>query len=313
MLHLMRGTRAGAPAFVTRMTHLERREWVAPHRPDGGGPPCAVCGPEETMEDMDFTGVDVIRVFEHDPDLLAGLEPGVAAHLRTRAGARRLWAERGRWEPRVPEAERRGHLGMLVIDGLLVRTLSLAGRPCSEVIGPGDLVRPWDGEDVFATVAQTSRWRALCPATFAVLDARFAALINRWPTITAQLLARSVRRCRALAVQAAIANVRHAETRVLLALWSLADRWGRVTTDGVVVPVPLTHQLVAHITSLQRPTASAAIGHLRRDGRLSRRDDGCWVLHGDPPARARASAVVPGCQPAHSARRSVARAGRRCA
>jgi CRP-like cAMP-binding protein len=233
---------------------------------------------------MTGADLDLIRIFEYDPELLHGLEPEVAEHLRRRLAARRTWAEPGAWEPAYDPRQVAGHLGLLVIDGLLVRTVTLAGRDCSEVVGPGDLIRPWDREDLADSVPCHSTWRVLQPVTFAVLDAEFAVRIARWPAITAQLLARGTRRCRTLVYQATIAHVRHAETRVLLALWHLADRWGKVTAEGVRVPVPLTHQLLAQITCLQRPTVSAAVSHLTAAGEISRGPEGAWVLHGEPPA-----------------------------
>jgi CRP/FNR family cyclic AMP-dependent transcriptional regulator len=238
---------------------------------------------------MDFPAFDVIRVFDHDPDLLDGLAPEVTAHLRTRLVARRAWAEPGAWEPDFAPQDTVGHLGLLVIDGLLVRTVTLAGRECSEVVGPGDLVRPWDGDELFSSVDSASEWRVLAPTTFAVLDPAFAARVSRFPTITAQLLGRSTRRCRTLVHQATIAHVRHSDTRVLLALWHLADRWGTVTAQGVRVPVPLTHQLLAQITCLQRPTVSAAVGRLAQSGAVERSADGGWLLHGEPPRPAAAA------------------------
>ena len=232
---------------------------------------------------VEFSAGDVVRIFEHDSALLEGLDPATAEHLRTRLAVRRAWAEPGPWAPVFREADLAGHLGLLVIEGLLVRTLHLAGRECSEIVGPGDLLRPWEADDGGGSVDHASEWRVLSPACFAVLDARFALTVSRWPTITAHLLSRGTRRCRSAVYQAAIAHVRHAETRVVLALWHLADRWGRVTPAGTVVPVPLTHQLLAHITCLQRPTVSGAIGQLCEAGELSRLSDGGWVLHGDPP------------------------------
>jgi CRP-like cAMP-binding protein len=109
--------------------------------------------------------------------------------------------------------------------------------------------------------------------------------VARWPTITAQVVGRATRRCRTLVHQASIAYVRHADTRVLLALWQLADRWGKVTPAGVRVPVPLTHQLLGEITCLQRPTVSSAVSRLTESGAISRAPEGDWLLHGDPPAQ----------------------------
>lgn len=226
---------------------------------------------------------DLIAVFDRDPDLLEGMDEATARHLRTRMAARRLWAERGPWHPAIGIEEQTGHLGLLVIDGLLVRTLRLAGRECSEVVGPGDLIRPWDGDDFGGSVECASDWRVLEPAMMASLDRRFAASVARWPTISCALLARSTRRSRALVYQATIAHVRRAETRLLLALWHLADRWGRVTPRGVVVPVPLTHQLLAQLTCLRRPTVSAGLAQLAQAGELSPLLGGGWLLHGPPP------------------------------
>lgn len=237
---------------------------------------------------MEFPNIDLVRVFEFDPELLDGLDAPMAVHLRTRMVARRIWLEIGPWQPSFDGEDVRGHLGLLVLDGLLVRTLRLAGRECSEIIGPGDVIRPWSDEDEHGLVECRSEWHVLHPTMLASLDARFATRIARWPTITAALMARSTRRSRALVHQATIAHVRHAETRVLLELWHLADRWGRVTAHGVAVPVPLTHQLLAQLTCLQRPTVSGALSRLVEQGELSRLPEGGWLLHGQPPSMASA-------------------------
>jgi CRP/FNR family transcriptional regulator, cyclic AMP receptor protein len=76
----------------------------------------------------EFQGFDLIRVFDYDPDLLEGLDDATAERLRRRVVARRMWAEPGNWRPQFAPGETRGHLGLLVIDGLLVRTVRLAGR-----------------------------------------------------------------------------------------------------------------------------------------------------------------------------------------
>jgi CRP-like cAMP-binding protein len=232
---------------------------------------------------MDFAKADLIRVFAFDPELLHGVDDRAAAHLRTRTVAPRIWVHPGPWRTAPAGDDARDHLGMLVIEGLLVRTFNLAGREGAEVIGPGDLIRPWMSDE-FASVESHSEWRALQPAILASLDARFAAEISRWPAVTAALLARSTRRSRSLAYQSTIAHVRHAETRVLLALWHLADRWGRVTSHGVEVPVPLTHQLLAQLTCLQRPTVSLAVSHLTEAGEVARLADGGWLLKGGLPS-----------------------------
>lgn len=247
---------------------------VAPHltRERAGQSPC-----------MHFAHSDLVRVFERDPDLLEGVDAPAAATLRAQIVTRRLHVDTGSWRPAWADGEVDGHLGLLLIDGMLVRTLRLVGRECSELVGPGDLIRPWDGEAPDESVPAASRWRALQPTTLASLDACFALRIARWPTIASALLARSTQRCRSLVHQATIAHVRNADMRVLLVLWHLADRWGRVTANGILVPVPLTHQLLGQLTCLQRPTVSSALGQLSQQGQLTRLSERGWLLHGEPP------------------------------
>ena len=43
---------------------------------------------------------DLIRVFDRDPDLLAGVEEPATTHPRTRMTARHVWVERGRRDAR---------------------------------------------------------------------------------------------------------------------------------------------------------------------------------------------------------------------
>jgi CRP-like cAMP-binding protein len=84
--------------------------------------------------------------------------------------------------------------------------------------------------------------------------------------------------------------VRGADRRVLLLLWLLADRWGRVTPRGVTLPLRLTHSTIAHLVCMGRPTVSATLGRLTREGEVRRRPDGTWLLTGSPPDVADAAA-----------------------
>jgi DNA-binding GntR family transcriptional regulator len=68
-------------------------------------------------------------------------------------------------------------------------------------------------------------------------------------------------------------------------LWYLADRWGRVTPDGVIVPLRLTHETLARLVGAQRPSVTTAIRQLEEEGHLRRTPDRLWLLCGDPPER----------------------------
>ena len=168
-----------------------------------------------------------------------------------------------------------------MLDGFILRSVTLAGRTYPELVGPGDLLRPWETPQDARTLPSHCSWRVLAPTVIAVLGRRFAGVVGRYPTVVANLIGRTTSRSRGLALTLALVQVRHAETRLLLLLWNLADRWGRMTPEGAVVPIPLTHQILAHLVCLQRPTASAALQRLRRSGRVDRAEDGGWLLRGD--------------------------------
>ncbi len=73
----------------------------------------------------------------------------------------------------------------------------------------------------------------------------------------------------------------------MLILWHLAERWGRVHPDGIVVPLPLFHQRLADLVGAHRPAVTTALGGLTDAGSLTRRENGNWVLHGEPPRELR--------------------------
>jgi CRP-like cAMP-binding protein len=172
--------------------------------------------------------------------------------------------------------------GLLMLDGLLVRRVSLGGRDGAELLSCGDLLRPWQQEDASASVLRRSGWRVLERANVAVLDVDFAQRIRACPEIASQLMGRLLRRARYLAVIMAILHQPRVETRALMLLWHLADRCGRVGPDGVLVPMRLTHTILADILAARRPTVSAALASLERSGLIEHTREG-WMLYGSPP------------------------------
>jgi CRP-like cAMP-binding protein len=124
------------------------------------------------------------------------------------------------------------------------------------------------------------------PTRLAVLDHKLVLRMNPWPQLGLELFARGTRRAHSLAVALAIAHHPRVEDRLLLTLWHLGERWGRVRPDGIVVPLPLSHQRLAELVGAHRPSTTTAIGELTRAGLISR-DDGRWVLHGTPPEQLR--------------------------
>lgn len=216
-----------------------------------------------------------------DPELAAGLSRAQLDALRPSTVARVIAAERqDAWRP--PTAPLRdGALGLLVLEGLLARDVRLAGVGCTELLGPGDLLRPWTQEEHSVPVAVA--WTVLEPARVAILDERFAHAVQQVPVITARLLDRTIRRSQSQSIHLAITCLTGVDVRLHVLFWHLADRWGKVTPDGVVVDLPLTHQALGRIIGSRRPAVTTALGQLAERGVLLRTDGSRWLLRGEPP------------------------------
>lgn len=190
---------------------------------------------------------------------------------------------RGRWQPLEVVDGFDAGIGFLVLDGLLVRRVGLARRFGAELLGEGDLLRPWQREDVGTSLPRRGAWRALEPCRLAVLDSTFALRAGRYPEVMSALFARVLRRSRILAVNIAIVHHPRVDVRLHMLFWELADRWGTVHRDGVRVPLRLTHAVLADLIAAQRQTVSKALGELAAHRLVTWTGD-AWLLGGSPPA-----------------------------
>jgi CRP/FNR family cyclic AMP-dependent transcriptional regulator len=227
-----------------------------------------------------------IRLLEAQPDLGEGLSKEDEAQARRHVVALLESVEPGPWNPAPGYPLDPAFLGLLVVDGIIARDVELGGRRCSELLGPGDLLRPWDYDDgEHASVPSESAWSVLEPTRLAVLDGRFARVACRYPELMARLIGRTVRRSRWLAIMLTISSMPRVDTRVQALMWHLADRWGHVTLEGVVVPARLTHDMIGRLVGAHRPSVTTALSELTRENRIARLPHG-WLLRGDPPAAA---------------------------
>jgi CRP/FNR family cyclic AMP-dependent transcriptional regulator len=191
----------------------------------------------------------------------------------------------GRWHASQTSLPREG-VGLLVLCGLLIRRVGVDGRFGAELLGAGDLLRPWQGEEKLATLQVTTGWRVIEPARMAVLDEQFAQRAARYPPLSGQFVARALERSRNLAVNMAIVHHARVDVRLRMLLWHLAARWGRVRSDGVSLPLRLTHSVLADLVAARRPTVTSALAELVRQDLVRQADDG-WLLCGRPPGELR--------------------------
>lgn len=235
---------------------------------------------------------DLISIIDADADLADLLDASERDRARRQALTRERRLSPGEWKVHLAIEPDVHHRGFLIIEGLLSREVEVLGRRCVELIGPGDVLRPWswdeDGSHVHAEVG----WVVLEPSRLAVLDHGLVRRMDPWPQLGLELFARGTRRAHSLAVALAIAHHPHVDDRLLLTLWHLAERWGRVRSDGIAVDLPLSHQRLADLVGAHRPSVTSAMGKLARSRSVSRQDDGSWILHGSPPDELRHHRLV---------------------
>jgi CRP/FNR family transcriptional regulator, cyclic AMP receptor protein len=198
--------------------------------------------------------------------------------------ARSVEIPRGAWNPREILQGGSNPIGLLVLDGLLVREATVGEHPSAELLGPGDLLRAGDDNEGEELLPRTIEWAAATSARVAIVDQALAVRMAQWPEIFAALMDRAARRAERLVVTQAIAHLTRVDDRLLALLWLLAERWGRVVPGGVLVSLRLPHRTLAGMVGARRPSVTTALGQLMARGAIERRSDGAWILRGTPPS-----------------------------
>jgi CRP/FNR family cyclic AMP-dependent transcriptional regulator len=228
--------------------------------------------------------VSTCRVLSEDPELAEAIPLPLRAQAIEDCVVSVRSVARGRWRP---DAGGQGWvgphgIGLLVLEGLLIRRVGVDDRFGAELLGEGDLLRPWQGEHSSGTLPRTTGWRVLEATRLAVLNDTAARLMATYPQLTGALVARALERSRNLALNMAIIHQARVNVRLLMLLWHLADRWGRVRSEGVVLPLHLTHSVLADLVAARRPTVTSALSELARLELAVPQTRG-WLLRGDPP------------------------------
>jgi hypothetical protein len=217
-----------------------------------------------------------------DPDLGQFLDSEArdAARRQLLVPVRRLAP--GPWDTTSLTVADPGHVGLLMLDGVLAREVLAADIVSTELLGSGEILRPWEISPDPALLRVDVRWNVLSEARLAVLDRRMAQHLSDFPEITSQIVERLSRRSQRLAVTQAISQLNRVDQRLLTLFWHLAERWGRMTGEGVLIPLTLSHRMLSQLIGARRPTVSTALGELTRAGQLQRLENGSWLLTGEP-------------------------------
>src|SRR4051794_41685372 len=110
-----------------------------------------------------------VSLFDADPDLVAGIAEDDRAIARRTLIVPAVALDTGLWSPPddLPFALL---IGLIILAGVLSREIGFAGRRTAELLGSGDILRPWDEDGPHALAPAT--WRGPPPPRGARLHPR---------------------------------------------------------------------------------------------------------------------------------------------
>src|SRR6201994_4921593 len=132
----------------------------------------------------------MVRLLDVDPDLGGLLTDARREHAEGELVGPPPPLPLGPWDVSRLAGATADHVGLLILDGILSRELVVADHVSAELLGPGDLVRPWQPSSRTGLLPVDAVWTVMSPLSVAVLDRRFAAEMTRYPEITATLFDR---------------------------------------------------------------------------------------------------------------------------
>lgn len=174
----------------------------------------------------------------------------------------------------------RSAFGATVLDGIVMSSQRIGEQTGIQLLGPGDLLVPVD--DLLPGWLADVDLRVPASVRLALLGNELLAAAVRWPRIVQGLYGCLGDQLRRLNAQLVICQIPRVEERVLAMLWLLAESFGQVTSAGVRLPLPLTHETLGALVGARRPTITLALRKLSQQGSILHQDTG-WLLLELPP------------------------------
>lgn len=243
------------------------------------GPPLRIHRSGDGAKLAEHAPAGQIPLLDLNPDLVETLSPSELQAVRRAWRVPLVSVQRGWCDLDHCSAVEEPHgqlLGAVVVEGLLIGETRLADQVSAQLFGPGDLLNACPEPD--SSVAEVHALFATAPTLLALLDDRYLAATRHWPRLAGRFLTQALRQADRAYQHHAIAQLTRVEDRLLAVFAHLADRFGRVGRDGVLIDLPLTHEIIGHLVGARRPTVSLGVKGLVAKGLLNRRSDGTWVL-----------------------------------
>jgi len=162
-----------------------------------------------------------------------------------------------------------------------------AGDVILEIFGEGE---PVGAIAVYNYIPYPASAIALEPVTLLCLPRRdYFELLDRNPEFARAIMRELTKLVLALTRKLQDARGQRVETRIAQLFGSLAERMGRNTDEGVLIPLKLTRQEVADLVGTTVETAIRVLSRWGREGIVVTRDDGFLI-----PSRARLTEAAEG-------------------
>ena len=220
-----------------------------------------------------------VRLLDAEPSLARGIERRRLDEARESLVAEVRKVEAGTWEEahRTPASPL--FLGYLILEGGFTREVMLSGRPSLELLGPGDLIRPWVVPRALELMLVTDEWSSISTGHIAIINEDFHRQAQAFPSILTVLMDRVVARARWLGFHLALVQLPRIDHRLLLTFRYLAERWGVESPSGVRIPIRLSHRNIAAMIGARRPKVSSALSILGEKGLIKQDKDGTWTFY----------------------------------
>ena len=226
------------------------------------------------VADVPLSGVSLLRVWPDIAGRLAPEERGVAE----RALVAPLVRARDEDLAAALAVEPGDAFAFVLVEGTVLKETTLASSSALELFGPGDVLAPPLSATRQLDFPAASRYLALGDVSIATLGPRFKRAALRWPQISDFLHGQIAEQAHRVSMHLAMLHLTRAEDRILALFAELGERFGRVTPDGIVIDLPLNHQLIGRLTASRRPTATLALQQLYHQGLLTRLAANSWKL-----------------------------------
>jgi CRP/FNR family transcriptional regulator, cyclic AMP receptor protein len=171
-----------------------------------------------------------------------------------------------------------GAFDFVIVEGVVLKETTLARRSALELLGRGDLLAPPLTPARQLESRAVSRYLAHGSTSLAAIEDNVRQAAQRWPGIADFLHDHLARQTHHASMHLAMLHLPRVEDRLIALFSDLAERFGRIAADGILIDLPLTHEIIGGLVASRRPTVSLALQQLAANDVIARLEGDRWKL-----------------------------------